>query len=508
MAGLLLGLILRFYLASFARTPGHGDSAFYYTVAKNIALGRGPVIDYIVYFFSGLSPLPHYAGDFWNPSASFLIAIPMLIFKSASINIALIAPIVFGIIPAIVGYLAGRKISGSVSTGALVGLLTFFSPFQVWYSVSTEAIIFSGAFGALAIYFMMKGDESPRNFLIAALFTGLANLIRQDNILLLGTLGICILISSMPLKSKLLIGGAVIGIHLLVLSPLLIKNYSELHAFFPPGPAKTAFLTTYEDFHSYNKEIDWPALRATFGIKEIIVRRLHTAWENLPQLDYFLDPILTWLFLASLAGMIFLRRDWGKLRMLLPVFLFFIFEYLFYSFIASFSGPGSLIKSLGALMPFICFVIVDFAAQYIKSKSMLTGAIILLAAYCGYLGFQKNYSSTIYYNGIYETYKIVKSDIEADAAKRGVPEADIIIMARATWDVNEATGFKTVMVPNNDINTIVFVAKHYNAHYILLPAERPQLEKIYNGLTPDPHFQYVTSIPDSDLKIFWIDFNP
>ena len=36
-AGLILGLILRFYLATFAQTPGHGDPAFYYTLAKNIA---------------------------------------------------------------------------------------------------------------------------------------------------------------------------------------------------------------------------------------------------------------------------------------------------------------------------------------------------------------------------------------------------------------------------------------------------------------------------------------
>ncbi len=506
-AGLILGLILRFYLASFAKTPGHGDSAFYYTVAKNIALGRGPVIDYIVYFFSGLLPLPHYAGDFWNPSASFIISIPMLFFGT-SINVALIAPILFGIIPAVIGYLAGRKISGSISAGALIGLLTFFSPFQVWYSVSTEAIIFSGAFGALALYFIIKGDELPRNFLIAAIFTGLANLIRQDNILLLGTLGICILLSAIPWKSKLLIASAAVGIHLLVLSPLLIKNYTELHAIFPPGPAKTAFLTTYEDFHSYNKEIDWPTLRATFGIKGIITRRLHTAWENLQQVNFYIDPILTWLFLAALAGMIFLRREWPKLRMLLPAFLFFIFEYLFYTFIASFSGPGSLMKSLGALMPFICLVIVGFFAQFIKSKSILVGATLLLAAYCGYLGFQQNYSSTVYYNGVYESYKIVKSEIEADAGKRGIAETNIAIMARETWDINEGTDFKTVMVPNNDINTIVFVAQHYDAHYILLPANRPQLEKIYNGLTPDPRFHFVAGIPNSDLKIFWMDFSP
>ena len=75
LGGLVIGLVLRFHLAGFAKMPGHGDSAFYYTVARNIAEGRGPVVDYIVYFFGGLLPLPHYAGDFWNPTASFLIAI-------------------------------------------------------------------------------------------------------------------------------------------------------------------------------------------------------------------------------------------------------------------------------------------------------------------------------------------------------------------------------------------------------------------------------------------------
>ncbi len=200
-AGLIAGLILRFYLASFAKMPGHGDSAFYFTVAKNIAAGRGPVVDYIVYFFGGLLPLPHYAGDFWNPSAAFLIAIPMLLFGK-TISAALIAPIIAGIAPAIAGFLAGRKYSGSFAVAALTGVLTFFSAFLVWFSVTTEAIIFAGAFGSLAIYLMMKRDVSGRYFLLAALFTGLANLIRQDYILLLVTLEICILLVAIPWRKK------------------------------------------------------------------------------------------------------------------------------------------------------------------------------------------------------------------------------------------------------------------------------------------------------------------
>jgi hypothetical protein len=505
LAGLITGLILRFYLASFAKMPGHGDSAFYYTVAKNIADGRGPVIDYIVYYFSGLLPLPHYAGDFWNPSASFLIALPMLLFGK-TISSALIAPIIAGIVPAAAGFLAGKKYSQSLAVGVLAGTLTFFSPFQVWFSVTTEAIIFAGAFGSLAIYLIMKSDESPRYFLAAAFFTGLANLIRQDNILLLVTLEICVIIAALPWKKKLAIAAAVAGIHLLVLSPLIIKNYSELGVAFPPGPAKTAFLTTYEDFHSYNKEIDWYTLRATWGLKGILKRKLHTASENLGQVNYFLDPVFTWLIAAASVDLLIFHRSIAKLRLLIPALLFAILEYLFYSFIASFSGPGSLIKSLGILMPFICILIVDFFLNFLRPRVLLVGLVILLSVYSGYQGFEKNYSSTIYYNNVYDQYTIVKSMILEDNPKRGPNTGDIAILARDTWDVYEGTGFKSVMVPNNDINTIIFVAQHYNAHYLLLPALRPQLDKIYTGSGPDPRFHLVGSIPNSDMKIYYIDF--
>ena len=507
LAGLIAGFILRFYLAGFAQMPGHGDSAFYYTVAKNIANGRGPVIDYIVYFFSGLLPLPHYAGDFWNPSASFLIAIPMMLFGK-TISGALIAPIAAGIVPAVVGYLAGKYFSGSVKIGALTGILTFFSPFQVWFSTTTEAIIFAGAFGAVSIYFMMKGLKEPRYFFLAAIFTGLANLIRQDDILLLATLGICILLTSITWKNKIVIGLAVIGIHLLIFSPLIIKNYAELHVPFPPGPAKTAFLTTYEDFHSYGKELDWTTLRAAWGIHGILSHRWHTALENLGQVNAFLDPVLTVLFFISLTDALFIHRNKNKLLLLIPASLFAIFEYLFYTVIASFSGPGSLIKSLGILMPFVCLLIVDFFANYLRLKQLLIGAVILLSIYAGYQGFEMNYVSTVYYNNIYQEYKVVKSIVLNDATQQKISPNDITILARDTWDVYEGTGFKTVMVPNNDISTIVFVAQHYNARYILLPALRPQLDKIYDNATPDPHFTYVASVPNSDMKIFRINFNP
>ena len=325
---------------------------------------------------------------------------------------------------------------------------------------------------------------------------------------MLATLGICILLTSISWKNKVVIGLLVIGIHLLVLSPLIIKNYAELRAPFPPGPAKTAFLTTYEDFHSYGKELDWTTLRAAWGIHGILSHRWHTAQENLGQVNAFLDPVFTVLFFISLVDALLIHRNKDKLLLFIPASLFAIFEYLFYAVIASFSGPGSLIKSLGILMPFVCLLIVDFFANYLRPKLLLIGVVVLLSIYSGYQGFERNYDSTVYYNNIYQEYKVVKSLVLKDAIQQNISPNDIIILARDTWDVYEGTGFKTVMVPNNDINTIVFVAQHYNARYILLPALRPQLDKVYDNVTPDPHFTYIASVPNSDMKIFRINFHP
>lgn len=508
LIGLGLGLALRIYLASFAEMPGHGDSAFYYTVAKNIANGRGPVVDYIVYFFSGLLPLPHYAGDFWNPTASYLISIPMILFGS-SISTALIAPIAAGLIPAWAAFLACRDYSQSLPAAVAAGLLTFFSPFQVWFSVTTEAIVFSGAFGSLALYFMIKGRADPRSFLAAAIFTGLAHLIRQDNVLLLLTLVACIFLSpSLSFRNKTHLVTWALAFHFLILSPVLIRNYQEFQLPFPPGPAKTAFLTTYEDFHSYNKEIDWDTLRATLGIRGILKKRWHTAIENLGQLDYFIDSTVAVIFLLSVCGTVIARGNRARLPSLLPPLIFLLLAYSFYSLVASYSGPGSLIKSLGALMPFICIVIADFMVNNLRHKLLLVSWIVLLCAYMGYQGFEKNYASTLYYNDMYQKYKLVGSTIAADAAERGENPQEITILARDTWDVYEGTGFKTVMVPNNDLETILFVARHYRAHYILLPADRPALNKIYLNTTPDPRFTFLDGVPGTDMRIYRLEPGP
>lgn len=504
--GLLIGLAMRLKLASAWETPGHGDSAFYFTVAKNIADGRGIVVDYVVYFFQGLVPLTRYAGDFWNPLAEILLSLPMLVLGKSLFN-ALLASIAAGTVTALAAFFAGRRFSGSTRFGILAALLSYFTPFLIVESVRTEAIIFFGAFGSTALFLAARGRRASRSFVLAAMCTGLAHFVRQDGVLLLLTLLACVALAPIPWRNRLAWAAAVLVVHAAMLSPLLIKNYLAYGSLLQPGPARTAFMTSYEDFHAYGKEMNWDTLRAEWGLRRIITRRLHTAGENLAQVKGFMDPLL--LLLASLGAVnILLVRRYRDLHVLVPPAIYWALAFAFYSAIASFSGPGSLPKSLAVLMPFACLLIVDLVASRTRSGILLGAVILSMAAYFGHGGYRGSYGSALYWNEIYSHYEPVRELVTADASARGIRPEEAVLMARDVWDVYEATGFRTVMIPNNDLETILFVARHYGVEYMLMPAPRQALEDIYLGHTPDSRFRLLGGIPGTDWKVFRIEASP
>jgi hypothetical protein len=501
---LVVGLALRLMLASAAQTPGHGDSAFYYTVASNIAEGRGVVVDYVVYYFLGLVPITHYAGDFWNPLAEVLLALPMLVFGKSIFN-ALLASIAAGIVPALVGFYAGRRFARSTAVGVLVGVLTFFSTFMVSESVRTEAIIFFGAFGSLALFLTAKGRSQPRYFLLGAMCTGLAHFVRQDAILLLPTLLACIAIAPLTWRRRLALGAAAVAVHALMISPMLIRNVVTYGSPLQPGPAQTVFMTSYEDFHAYGKQMTWQTLRAELGVRGIVNRRLHAAGENLAQVKYFLDPPLLYLASLGAVGMILTRQQPRAWHVLIPPLIFAILIFGFYSILVIFSGPGSLPKSLAVLMPFICILVVDLFASRIRSMPIMALTILCLAGFLTHRGYNRNYWPAVYYNQIYEHYETVRGVVEADARQRGIDPSTIVLMARDVWDVYEGTGFKSVMVPNNDLETIFLVADHYGVDYMLLPAPRPALEDIYLATTPEARLVPIADIRGTDWKVLRLE---
>ncbi len=506
LAGLIAGLILRFYLVGFTQTPGHGDPAFYYTVAKNLVDGRGFVVDYIAYYFQGLVPITHYSNDFWNPLTSVMLAIPMKLFGKSVFN-ALIASMTAGLVIPIVGYLAAKHYSNSEAVAVTAGLLTYFAPIQVWGSVATDSNIFFGAFGVLALYVIMLGGEKPKYYLVAAFLIGLTSLTRNDGVLLLTAAAIGIFLSPINFKKKICLGAVTLLIYGITLSPFIAKNYSAFHSPFPQGPSSTMFLTTYEDFHAYGKTLNW-ATYSQQGFHSIIKNKFHVAQQNLSQVESFLLPFFVILILAGIIHLFFAKEYRKKILFLLPSAVFAITEYLFYTFIASFSGPGSLPKALAILIPFLYIPFADLLVRFSKSKSAITIVCVILCIYSGIKSYQMIYPSIDYYNKMYQVYNQIRTVILSDTEQNNQDPNNIVIMTRDPWDVYEGTGFKAIMIPNNDLETIYFIAHYYRVGYILLPAPRIALGPIYSGKITDARFAFLTTIKDTPDKIFRIAQTP
>ncbi len=502
LLGLAAGLALRIDLVSITRTPGTSDPAFYYTVAKSLAEGRGLVIDYVAFYFNGLAPLTHYSNDYWLPLASILMSLPMRLFGS-TVTSALMASVAAGLVPPLVGFFVGVRVHQSKLAAASVFLLTFLSPIQVTTSVETDSIIFFGAFGSLALLFVGLGRKKTGYYYLAAVCTGLASMIRQDGVLLLGAAALTIFFTQADFKKKIALIASVAAIHILIMSPMLINNYQKTGSVISSGLSKTLFLTKYEDMYAYGKTSDWQSYRAELGLKKILTTKLEIAGFDLEQFIKFLDPVLAILALLGLLELIRLKKS-DELTALLPAAALLGLGYFFYSCIWSIHGPGSFYKSLVVLMPFLSLMIVSLIHRTLKPTGAAIAVVALISAYAGYQGYQQAHQFSTFYNQVYAEYRQMSAIVLADASHNQIPPQEVVVIAREPWDINAATGLKSVMIPDNDLETIYFVARHYQARYLLLPAPRPALDKIYTGLTPDPRFTFIAEVPGTDWKVYRI----
>jgi hypothetical protein len=295
----------------------------------------------------------------------------------------------------------------------------------------------------------------------------------------------------------------VAAIHLLVVAPLYVRHFLETGSIFSPGLSGTLFVAKYEEIFSYGSALSWQSLRAELGIRRIVEMKLEVAGFNLTQFANFLDPVVTLLLAASLLELLWLGRR-EELRSLYPALIFFGLAYAFYSFLWTIHGPGSFYKGLAALMPFIALAVLGFFQRHAASARLAGAAALVLAAYTGYVGYQAARQFSLYYDQVYGQYSQISAIIGQDAAAQHMPPGSIVVMTREPWDLNAATGLKAVMIPDNDLDTIYAVAQHYSAGYLLLPAPRPALDKVYSGLTPDPRFMPLATVPATDWKIYRI----
>lgn len=102
------GLFARLSMLKFAQYPGHGDHAFYYSVAENVVSGKGLTTDYIWTYLSNPGAITHTSHDFWMPLTSLIISVFLYVFGN-SLSTALIPSILAGLALSVVVYILAKK---------------------------------------------------------------------------------------------------------------------------------------------------------------------------------------------------------------------------------------------------------------------------------------------------------------------------------------------------------------------------------------------------------------
>ena len=349
---------------------------------------------------------------------------------------------------------------------------------------------------------MVKGWTNPKYFLLSAVCAALAHLTRQDGVLLVPTLIIVVLFARLQVKTKVAYVFLGLGLYLVILSPLLVENYKTFGSALPPGPSKTMFLTNYEDLYSYSRDLNLQTY-LQWGIRNILSSKLHMALSNAKTLYGFFGELPGIFILLGLVDFLTTPDKRGKWSLYLPPALFIGFLFAFYSFVATFpSSAGGFERSSMAIIPFGVVIAVDAINHNITSRKIVALLILLLSLLFLYQSVQ-SVRGTINGNiNLGEQLAAVKAVIKTDGGEQG--QRDVVIMTRNPWEVYYSTGYKAIQIPNEDINTIYGVAQKFGANYLLLPAPRKALENLYAGKDSNYRFEFLTGIPNSDLKVFRI----
>ncbi len=536
---LALGLLARGCTALLFDQPGYIDAAYYYDVAKNIATGHGFTEDFILTYLTPAAQVVHPSNLYWMPLAS-LIIVPFFLVFGVSWHVAQIPSVLLsGSLP-LLAYWLGWDWFHSRRYAIGAALLTLCAGFYypLYFVFSDNFGIYAWTAG-LALIFLGKGMQGKSwRFALAGIWIGLAHLSRADAPLLL-VIALVVFASTRwrawrarrhqsqpddsssrdaapaPLPWAALAG--LLGFYLLVMSPWFARNLIVAGVILPPGGMKTIWLTTYNDFFSYGKNISLQSYLA-WGWGNILLSKLQALGQNglaiLAILEFAPAPF-------AAIGLWRLRRSPQALPMLLYLILLYVGLSLVFTFP---SQRGTLLHSFIPLLPFLSLAIIsgldttiDWLARRwpgpfaqrraAERRKVYLAATILLSAV---LSIVIIFSNAQTWDTTYHLYQhagdIVARDYHSASAANNTNGQDAsasalpIVLVSDPPDYYLATGQHAIALPDQDIPVILQAADRYDATYLLLEALHSHAQDaLWNGTEHSPRLVLLWSTSAAHL---------
>lgn len=483
----------------FAVYPGHADAAFYYNVAQNLDAGRGPKIDYVWEFLTGQPDLPRYAFDYWLPLPSVLMWIAIHLHQG--LVSALIVNVLMSVLLAAGTYWLARELTRSRWVPAAAAAIVLVQPVITIYSVFAEGAIYFGAFAVLAMAAAVGARSRPWLWPVAGVFAAFANLSRNEGILLIVVLVVAA-VASPSGGNRVWRTLATLGGYVVAMMPLYVMSLQNSGALMPTASAKVPFIYVYENLFALHVDRSLQALIGgsignffSFRVDTLMVE-IGDAFAAMLPLDAVLILALMGSALArfgtsgttEVVGPRQLVLRWWSPATSSPWFVpvgFVVLVFAFYTLVVPVVG-GAVNKNMTAILPVLVVgAMVQLANLGFRPATTLSIAAVLALA--PVLALPSVTQAVIAMNN--NNGEVAAQLTPLLLKEQGCIGTPVILMTRNPWEVTQATGFRTVMIPNGPLADILEVARRYGVTDIQLTPNRaaslnPAVSEAYAGSGP------------------------
>jgi len=537
----VLQLCVILFIARYQTIPGNIDADYYFMGGVRLAQGYGFTENFIWNYFDDPASvsLPQPSHAYWMPLASILAALGMWLAGDQSFASGRLAFILIAVfIPPLTAALSYR-ITSRRDLAVLSGLCAICSGFYLPFLPVTENY---GVFMVLgALYFLNMGRlaqcHSERSeeslplsqrpfvarratqddmskarkvaYLILGILSGLMSLARSDGMLWLFLTILLILASLRPnLKPASVFFNLFLALSgfLIVMLPWYLRNLEVFGAPMSIAARRAFWLTEYYQTFMY------PADRLTYsnwlasGWDSILAARLFALQRIISNVVTVQGAIILLPFV--LFGAWRLRADARvRLGMIAWALLIIVFTVIF----PFASVRGSFIHAVCTLQPLLwSLAAVGFDAllqalskwrtfQLTGINLIFKAAFVLMLAFISYASL----NALIFSGDGWQRGELTYPKVEAFLIQQGI-QSDEPIMVTNPPGYTMMTDRPALMFPYGGEESVLEIAKRFNARYIVLKNDSINLNAHFNALYNDPDLypsiQFVDQV--DDVRIF------
>jgi len=494
--GLLIvaGLVVRMAAVPSMGAPFPADAAYYWDAARNVATGRGLVIDYVWMYDHGIPDrLPVPSHGYWMPGMSLYVSV-WLRLLGTSWTAGQLAAVTLSVPFMFLVWLLGREVVGRDGPALLAVGIAAVDPTLVVTSITPNAAMLEGVllgWGLLLLWWGLHRD--PRWLWPAGLLAGLAQLSRNDAALVVpvaALVGVAWVRSGLQARPRERPGKGVgrgatdlrgrrlahalywLVPYALVMGPWVVRNTLVFGSPSPPEQWRLMFLPHYHDIFRANL--------SSITIQEWLA--VHHGWRG--GLRYDLLVVLRmaeWMvgagantLLLFAAPYLWLRRpEMGR-----PYLYLFGLLCLVYGFVVpEVAIGGGYTQAFTSVLPLLYVAAaggVCLAGEWVAARSARAGRAVATAVIGLALLGQTvvRLGSTLKHTS--QQMLAVPVIMDQDLLRaffQAHPPADEPVLVNEPWSFHPLTGRPCLMAPTDGIGKVMEVARWTGARYLVLTGE-------------------------------------